>query len=97
MMTEIGTSLVVQRLRLQASKSGGLSAIPDQATRSHIPLPQCSQISKCYKLKKPENKTEPVNTTISIVTLTVHGLSKSKKKNQKLSDWIKRFSDMPST
>ena len=36
MMTEIGTSLVVQRLRLQASKSGGLSAIPDQATRSHM-------------------------------------------------------------
>ena len=47
MMTEIGTSLVVQRLRLQASKSGGLSAIPDQATRSHMP-----------QLKDPESHSD---------------------------------------
>lgn len=42
-----GTSLVVQRLRLQASKSGGLSAIPDQATRSHMP-----------QLKDPESHSD---------------------------------------
>ena len=35
-MTEMGTSLVVQSLRLQAPKAGGLSSIPDQATRFHM-------------------------------------------------------------
>ena len=34
--THPGTSLVVQRLRLLASKAESLSSIPDQGTRSHM-------------------------------------------------------------
>ena len=34
--TRIGTSLVVQRLRLHAPNAGGLGSIPGQGTRSHM-------------------------------------------------------------
>ena len=49
-----GTSLVVQRLRLQAPKAGGLSSIPDQGTRFRMP-----QLRVCMpQLKIPYAVTE---------------------------------------
>ena len=35
----IGTSLVVQWLRLRAANAGGLGSIPGQGTRSHMLQP----------------------------------------------------------
>ena len=36
-MVFVGTSLVVQWLRLRAPNAGGPGLIPDQGTRSHMP------------------------------------------------------------
>ena len=54
----LGTSLVVQWLRLHAPNARGLGSIPGQGTRSHMPQlkilhaatkTQCSQINKYVK------------------------------------------------
>ena len=37
MHKHVGTSLVVQWLRLYALNAGGLGSIPDEGTRSHRP------------------------------------------------------------
>ena len=45
----IGTSLVAQWLRLQASNAGGLGSIPGRGTRSHMRAAtktRCNQINK---------------------------------------------------
>ena len=44
---KLGTSLVIQWLRLCVPKAGGPGLIPDQGTRSHIPHLQGSQINVC--------------------------------------------------
>ena len=44
---KLGTSLVIQWLRLCVPKAGGPGLIPGQGTRSHIPHLQGSQINVC--------------------------------------------------
>lgn len=47
----IGTSLVVQGLRLRAPNAGGLGSILDQGTRFSL-LQQCSQINRNINFEK---------------------------------------------
>ena len=51
--TKMGTSLMVQQLRLQASKAGDASSIPDQGNRITYAI-RCSQWGR--KKKKPKRK-----------------------------------------
>ena len=51
---EQGISLVVQRLRLQASNAGGVGSIPGQGTKI-LHAVQCGQIKKNNNNKKTAN------------------------------------------
>ena len=50
-----GTSLVVQRLRLQALNAGGQSSIPGQGTRLHMLQPRSCmpQLKKLHPQRRP--------------------------------------------
>ena len=56
-MTYLGTSLVVQWLRLQAPNAGGLGLIPGQGTRSHMPqLKMSCAAIKTWRSQNKQNK-----------------------------------------
>ena len=50
-ITEVGTSLLIQQLRCQASIAGGIDSIPGQGIR----IPHAMQCSKVNKIKKNNN------------------------------------------
>ena len=61
---ELGTSLVVRWLRLQAPNAGALGLIPGQRTRSHmlkLKIP-CAKINNQLIKKKKKKKKVELNT-----------------------------------
>jgi len=52
-MKHLGTSLVVQWLRLHAPSAGGLGSIPRQGTRAHMPeLNSNAATGRSFKLPR---------------------------------------------
>ena len=55
-MSQRGTSMVVQWVKLPAPNSGGPSLIPGQGTRSHVP--QLKILHAAMKIKDPRAATK---------------------------------------